>query len=42
MTAQTVSSEAAKPVPLADARGRGTKIEFRGADAFHQCGYGHA
>ncbi|MGV2289884.1 Rieske 2Fe-2S domain-containing protein [Trinickia sp. YCB016] len=39
MTEQTVSSEAAKTVPLVDARGRGTKIEFRGADEFHQCWY---
>lgn len=39
MTGQMVTNEAEKTVPPADVRRRGTKIEFRGADEFHQCWY---
>ncbi|OAJ56545.1 hypothetical protein A6V36_33825 [Paraburkholderia ginsengiterrae] len=39
MTDETLANEAAKPSRLVDARGRGTKIEFRGEEEFHACWY---
>jgi len=39
MTDQAISNETAKTVPIVDARPRGTRIEFRGQDEFHQCWY---
>src|SRR5438105_5932851 len=39
MTTQTNSGESTKTVPIVDLRRRGTRIEFRGEDEFHQCWY---
>lgn len=39
MTDGTRSNDAAKSPRLVNARGRGTKIEFRGEDEFHACWY---